>query len=154
GGAHRPPDGRRPQRAQPDRRGRSQRRRQQPLLATGSSRSGFPPMLGPGGTLEPSVKGTIVLGVVAALRKLRKQGGRLQAQGAAGLSGGALELLEQKIEFSRWYPMPVFRELVEFEWDEIAKHDPEHARQAGVLSAERQFASGRYQQLDFARRAQ
>jgi len=103
--------------------------------------------------VEPSAKGTIVMGVVASLRKLRKQGALQQEQLSARLSGPALELLEQKIELSRWYPMATFRELVEFEWDVVAKRDPDYARKAGALSAERQFESGRYQQLDFAKRA-
>ena len=103
--------------------------------------------------MEPSAKGTIVMGVVASLRKLRKQGALQQEQLSARLSGPALELLEQKIELSRWYPMATFRELVEFEWDVVAKRDPDYARKAGALSAERQFESGRYQQLDFAKRA-
>jgi len=103
--------------------------------------------------LESSVKGTIVLGVVASLRKLRKSGQLAREQLSARLSAPALELLEQKIEPPRWYPMPVFRELVEFEWDVVAKRDPAYARKSGELSAERQFESGRYQQMDFAKRA-
>ena len=103
--------------------------------------------------MEPSVKGTIVMGVVASLRKQRKSGRLTNEQLSARLSAPALELLEQKIELPRWYPMPVFRELVEFEWDMVAKRNPDYARESGALSAERQFESGRYQQMDFAKRA-
>ncbi len=103
--------------------------------------------------MEPSAKGTIVMGVVATLRKLRTSGQLTNDQLAARLSAAALELLEQKIELARWYPMPVFRELVEFEWDVVAKRNPDYARESGALSAERQFESGRYQQMDFAKRA-
>ena len=103
--------------------------------------------------MEPSAKGTIVMGVVATLRKLRKGGQVTNEQLAARLSAAALELLEQKIEYSRWYPMPAFRELVEFEWDVAAKRDPGYARKSGAQSADRQSESGRYQQLDFAGRA-
>lgn len=102
--------------------------------------------------MEPRVKGTIVLGVVAALRKLRRSGQLSAAQLAARLSGPALELLERKIEFASWYPMRLFRELVEFEWDEVAKRDPDYARRSGELSADHQAATGRYQQLDSAGR--
>ena len=49
--------------------------------------------------------------------------------------------------------MPVFRELVEFEWDVVARRNPDHARSSGAKSADRQSESGRYQQLDFAGRA-
>jgi hypothetical protein len=102
--------------------------------------------------VEPRVKGTIVLGVVASLRKLRRSGQLSAAQLAARLSGPALELLDQKIEFASWYPMRLFRELVEFEWDEVAKRDPDYARTSGELSADHQAATGRYQQLDSAGR--
>jgi hypothetical protein len=103
--------------------------------------------------MEPSAKGTIVMGVVATLRKARKTGQLAPEQLAARLSAAALELFEQKIEPARWYPMPPFVELVEFEWDVLAQRNPDYARQAGALSAERQFESGRYQQMDFAKRA-
>ena len=103
--------------------------------------------------MDPSVKGTIVLGVVASLRKLRKGGQLSEEQLAARLSGPALALLEQKIEFASWYPMPLFRELVEFEWDVVAKRDPDYARRSGEISADHQAGTGRYQQLDFAKRA-
>jgi hypothetical protein len=103
--------------------------------------------------VEPSVKGTIVLGVVASLRKLRTAGQLSHEQLSARLSGPALGLLEQKIDFATWYPMALFRELVEFEWDVVAKRDPDYARRSGALSADHQSDTGRYQQLDFAKRA-
>ena len=102
--------------------------------------------------MEPSAKGTIVMGVVASLRKQRKLGQLAQGQLAARLSAPALELFEQKIEPTRWYPMPAFAELVALEWEVVAKRNPDYARKSGALSADRQFESGRYQQLDFAQR--
>jgi hypothetical protein len=103
--------------------------------------------------VDPSVKGTIVLGVVASLRKLRKSGGLSHEQLAARLSGPALALLERKIEFASWYPMAPFRELVEFEWDVVAKRNPDYARKSGEIPADHQAGTDRYQQLDFAKRA-
>ena len=103
--------------------------------------------------MEPSAKGSIVMGVVATLRKLRKAGQLSNEQLSARLSGAALELLEQKIELARWYPMPVFAELVAFEWEVIGKRDPEYARGSGALSADNQIEHGRYQQMDYAKRA-
>jgi hypothetical protein len=103
--------------------------------------------------VEPSAKGSIVMGVVATLRKLRTGGQLSNEQLSARLSGAALELLEQKIELSRWYPMPVFAELVAFEWEVVGKRDPAYARASGALSADRQIESARYQQMDFAKRA-
>ena len=103
--------------------------------------------------MESRAKGSIVLGVVAALRKLRRSGNIEDEQFSARLSGAALSLLGQKIEIGRWYPMAVFAELVDFEWEMAGARDPEYARQSGCKSAEILFQSGRYQQLEFARRA-
>ena len=72
---------------------------------------------------------------------------------SARLSGDALALLEEKIEIARWYPMSVFAELVDFEWEVVAGRDPEYARQSGARGAVRLFQGGHYQQLDFAQRA-
>jgi hypothetical protein len=98
-------------------------------------------------------KGSIVVGAVASLRSLRSSGRIGEEQLTARLSGAALELLEQKIDIGRWYPMSAFAELVAFEWDVVAGRDPEYARRGGALGAQRLFQDGRYQQLDFAKRA-
>ena len=103
--------------------------------------------------MEPSAKGSIVMGVVAVLRKLRTGGQLSNEQLAARLSRGALELLEQKIELARWYPMQLFAELVAFEWEVVGKRDPEYARRSGAQSADHQLESSRYQQMDYAKRA-
>jgi hypothetical protein len=103
--------------------------------------------------MESSAKGSIVIGAVASLRKLRRSGRIRSGQLSARLSGAALLLLDQKIEFGRWYPMAAFAELVDFEWEVVGARDPEYMRKSGARSAEILFESGRYQQLDFARRA-
>jgi hypothetical protein len=100
----------------------------------------------------PCAKGSIVVGAVASLRHLRSSGRVTADQMAARLSGDALALLEEKIDIGRWYPMNVFAELVDFEWDVVAGRDPEYARQSGAKGAKRLFEGGRYQQLDFAQR--
>jgi hypothetical protein len=97
-------------------------------------------------------KGSIVVGAVVSLRHLRNAGRITGGQMAARLSGGALALLEEKIDIGRWYPMGLFAELVDFEWDAVGGRDPEYARQSGAKGARRLFQSGRYQQLDFAQR--
>ena len=103
--------------------------------------------------MESCAKGSIVVGAVVSLRSLRS-GGRIgSGQMEARLSGEALELLEQKIEIGRWYPMRAFAELIEFEWEMVAGRDPEYARRSGAKGAQRLFQGGRYQQLDFAKRA-
>jgi hypothetical protein len=102
--------------------------------------------------MDPSAKGSIVIGVVASLRGLRRAGRITNDQLAARLSGPAIELLEQKIEVGRWYPMATFAELVDFEWQLVAVRNPEVARESGAKSAGRLFEGGRYQQLDFVER--
>jgi hypothetical protein len=101
---------------------------------------------------SPRAKGSIVLGAVASLRRLRSSGRVTVDQLEARLSAAALELLGQKIDIGRWYPMSAFAELIEFEWEMIAGRDPDYAREGGAKSARRLFESGRYQQLDFAQR--
>lgn len=101
--------------------------------------------------MNPSAKGSVVLGAVASLRSARKQGRVSQEQLSARLSGAALTLLDEKIEVGRWYPMAAFSELVELEW-ELTGRDAEYTRQAGAKSADRMFDSGIYQQLDYAER--
>jgi hypothetical protein len=103
--------------------------------------------------VEPSAKGAIVMGVVASLRKLRTSGQITNEQLAARVSSAAFALLEQKIEVGRWYPIAVFRELVDFQFQVVGRRNPDYARQEGARSAEVQSDSGRYQQLDFAKRA-
>ena len=102
--------------------------------------------------MASSAKGSIVVGAVISLRQLRSSGRISNDQLAARLSRGAFELLEQKIDVGRWYPMSAFAELVEFEWEIAANRDPEYARQSGAKGAQRLFETGRYQQLDFAQR--
>jgi hypothetical protein len=102
--------------------------------------------------MESSAKGSIVVGVVASLKKLCR-GGRLDRDRiAARLSPAAIGLLEKKIEIGVWYPMTAFAELCDLEWDSASGRDPEYARRSGLESAKRQFESKRYQQLDFAQR--
>lgn len=103
--------------------------------------------------MQACAKGSIVVGAVASLRHHRSRGRITDAQLQARLSGPALELLDEKIDIGRWYPIGGFTELVDLEWDLIAKRDPEYARQGGAKGAERLLQSGTYQQLDFAQRA-
>src|SRR5262245_4304183 len=103
--------------------------------------------------MQSCAKGSIVVGAVTSLRSLRRNGRIRDEQLTARLSAAALGLLEQKIDIGRWYPMSLFVELVDFEWEVVGGRDPEYARRAGALSAERLFESGRYQQLDFVQRS-
>jgi hypothetical protein len=101
--------------------------------------------------MVPSVKGSVVVGVVSSLRALKRRGGVSEDALSARLSADALRLLGGKIEVGRWYPMPAFAELVDLEW-ELGGRDPAGAREAGARSADRMFELGLYQQLDYAGR--
>ena len=103
--------------------------------------------------MEPSVKGSVVVGSVSSLRSL-KRAGKVTAEAlAARLGKAALGLLAEKIEVGRWYPMATFGELVDFEW-ELTDRDADYAREAGARSADRMFEAGLYQQLDYAGRVE
>jgi hypothetical protein len=101
--------------------------------------------------MEPSAKGSVVVGVVSSLRAMKRAGRIGEEMLSARLSAGALRLLGEKIEGGRWYPMALFGELVDVEW-EIAGRDPAYAREAGARSADRMFEAALYQQLDYAGR--
>ncbi len=103
--------------------------------------------------MEPSVKGSLMLGVVVTVRRHREQGRVAAAQLEARLSGPALELIDQKIDIGRWYPINVFCELIEVDWDVGGRRDPAYMIREGELAADRLFGSGIYQQLHYADRA-
>jgi hypothetical protein len=103
--------------------------------------------------MDPSVKGSLVLGAVVTVRRHRKQGRISAGQLAARLGGPALELIEQKIDIGRWYPIQLFSELLDLDWDVGASRDPAYMRRQGEQAADRLFDSGIYQQLSYAERA-
>jgi hypothetical protein len=102
---------------------------------------------------DPSVKGSLMLGAVVSVRRHRKQGRISADQLAARLGGPALELVDQKIDIGRWYPVRVFTELLDVDWDVGSQRDPEYMRRQGEQAADRLFSSGIYQQLNYAERA-
>src|SRR5262245_13097779 len=98
----------------------------------------------------PSVKGNLMLGSVVAARRHRDQG-RISAEALeARLSAQALTLVDQKIHISSWYPIQIFTELIELNWEIGGRRDPEFMRREGERSADRLFVSGIYQQLHYA----
>jgi hypothetical protein len=103
--------------------------------------------------MQACAKGSIVVGAVASLRHHRNTGRIPDRHLQVRLSAPALELLEEKIDIARWYPIRSFTELVDLEWDLLARRDPEYARQGGAKGAQRLLQSGTYQQLDFAQRS-
>jgi hypothetical protein len=103
--------------------------------------------------VEPSVKGILLVGAVVSVRRQRDAGRISSEQLEVRLGTETLALLDSKIEIGRWYPIGAFCELIDLDWDVAAGRDPEHARRAGALSADRLFDRGLYQQLDYAERS-
>jgi len=102
---------------------------------------------------DPSVKGSLVLGAVVTVRRHRSQGRISADQLGARLTGAALELVDQKIDIGRWYPVKDFTDLLDVDWDVGSRRDPEYMRRQGEQAADRLFDSGIYQQLNYAERA-
>ncbi len=102
---------------------------------------------------DPAVKGSLVLGAVVTVRRHRTQGRISADQLSARLGGGALELIDQKIDIGRWYPVKDFTELLDMDWDVGSKRDPDYMRRQGEQAADRLFDSKIYQQLSYAERA-
>jgi hypothetical protein len=103
--------------------------------------------------MAESVKGTLILGAVVAARRLRDRGRLAPEVLEARLSPEALDLLDQKIEVARWYPIGPFGELIELGWEIDGRREVAYLEREGAESADRLFASNRYQQLAFAQRA-
>ena len=102
--------------------------------------------------MEPSIKGSLMLGVVVTVRRLRDRG-RIAAEALeARLSAPALELVDRKIDISRWYPVELFCELLELDWDVGGSREPDYMRSEGEQAADRLFDSRIYQQLQYAER--
>jgi hypothetical protein len=103
--------------------------------------------------MPESVKGSLLVGAVVAVRRLRNQG-RIPAESLeARLSREALELVDRKIEIARWYPVRAFCELLDLDWEIAGRRAPAYLEQQGAASADRLFDSKRYQQLEYAERS-
>ena len=107
-----------------------------------------------GQVTEECVKGSLMLGVVVMVRRHRKEGLVSPGQLAARLSQGALRMLEEKVDIGRWYPIQVFSELLDLDWEVGGQRDPKYMREEGEQAAERLFRSGIYQQLNYAERVE
>jgi len=103
---------------------------------------------------QKSVKGTLVLGAVVTVRRLRDRGRISSDQLAARLSAPALSLIDEKIDLGRWYPLDAFCEILDTDWEVAGRRDPEYMREEGRRTADRLFESGIYQQLQFAERSE
>lgn len=96
---------------------------------------------------EPAVKGGLVLGAVVAARGLVKAGKIAREAAELRLSAATLETLDEKINVALWYPVQIFAELVELDWEIGGGRAPDYARASGAAAARRLIASGMYSQL-------
>lgn len=96
---------------------------------------------------EPSVKGGLVVGAVAAVRGLLKAGKISREAVEARLSAATRRILDDKINVALWYPVQVFAELVDLDWEVGGGRSPDYARGSGAAAARRLIASGMYSQL-------
>lgn len=101
--------------------------------------------------MEPSVRGSLFVTGVVAVRRHRESGAISEEELAARLGPAALELLDQKIDIDHWYPIRAFTEMVDMDW-ELAARAPDYMREKGEDAAARFFRTGIYQQLDYAKR--
>lgn len=104
--------------------------------------------------MEPSIRGSLFVTGVVAIRRHRESGVVAPEQVAARLGPVALELLDQKIDVGRWYPIAPFCEMIDMDWDVAGGREPDYMRVMGRNTASRFFETGIYQQLDYARRSQ
>jgi hypothetical protein len=99
-----------------------------------------------------SVKGSLLLGAVVTVRRLRDRGQVPAEVLEARLSKPALGLVDRKIEIAQWYPVDAFCELLDLDWEITGRREPAYLEKQGAVSADRLFDSKRYQQLEYAER--
>jgi hypothetical protein len=99
---------------------------------------------------QPSAKGTLVLGAMVSVRRLRDRGKIAPETLALRLGAAALELLDQKINIAGWYPIQAFTDLMNLHWEVSGHRAAQFMRDEGARTADRLFDSGIYQQLQFA----
>lgn len=102
--------------------------------------------------MQPSVRGSLFVAGVVAMRRHRRSGAVSEKQLAVRLGPLALEMIDQKIDVARWYPIEPFCEMLDVEWDVAGGRDPAYMRDMGRVTAARFFETCIYQQLDYARR--
>lgn len=100
-----------------------------------------------------SIKGSLMLGAVVSVKRLRARGRVTPEALEARLSAEALALVDQKIDISRWYPIQPFCDLIDLDWEISGAREPAYLENQGAAAADRLFDSGIYQQLDFAQRS-
>ena len=99
---------------------------------------------------DPSVKGLLLGGVVANLRRLEERSAVSEDALEARLGPRALELLREKVDPACWYPVDCYRELVDALWELEGQRQPDYMREKGRAWARKLYDAQRYQQLEYA----
>jgi hypothetical protein len=99
---------------------------------------------------DPSVKGLLLGGVVANLKRLEESGAVGEDALEARLGPRALELLREKVDPACWYPIDAYRELVDVLWELEGQRRPDFMREKGRAWARKLYEAQRYQQLEYA----
>jgi hypothetical protein len=97
---------------------------------------------------EPSVKGTLVQSAVSELRRLEERGSVSRAALECDLKREDLELLDEEILVSGWYPMASYGRMLEAIAAVLGQSGDADFVETGRQSARRLVEMGLYRQLD------
>ena len=98
---------------------------------------------------EPSVKGLLLIGSVKAIRSAIKGGDVARESVELMLTPGDLEILDSKIESTRWYPVGMIGRLQEILAKMVGGDRIAALRRLGALAAGDVRDTGTYDQMDF-----
>lgn len=98
------------------------------------------------GSMEPAIKGTVMVNLVADVLALREGGRVSHEELAARLERADLEILDAKVLPSSWYPIQSYRRLTELLLEKEGG-DEDYLRQRGARSAQRLLEAGLYEQM-------
>lgn len=97
---------------------------------------------------NPSIKGSILRGVVEEIGQLRERGVLDEARLEAGLEAADLGLLDQKILDASWYPLDSYGRMLELLCRHVGGGRPSYFVERGAANARRLMDAGMYSQLD------
>jgi hypothetical protein len=95
----------------------------------------------------PSIKGTAFQALATDLAGLIQAGRIAREAVAARLDAEDLQVLQNAIVPSLWYPLACYRRMTELLWEIDGHGDPAYLLARGARTAERLFDAGLYQQM-------
>jgi hypothetical protein len=102
----------------------------------------------------PSVKGTVFVGVVEAVKKLMADGKATRKDAERFLEPGDLALLDEKLSISAWYDIRIYDRFNRMLRDIAGSGDDDYMRELGRESARRLAQTGTYSQFEYLNRTQ